>query len=90
MLRLRVNPVLGDFYLHIDVSVVQGVNMESTKNIKLMRGSTFIAGGVCSGLAHYYGLSKGGIQAAFVISSLVLGFPILVYLVLWLILPKQK
>jgi phage shock protein C len=62
--------------------------MGSTENKTLMRGSTSIACGVCSGLANHYGLSQGGIQAAFVISSLILGFPLLVYLVLWLILPK--
>ena len=64
--------------------------MESTGNKKLERGATFIAGGVCSGLANYYGFSKGGIQAVFVISSLILGFPILVYVILWLVLPKGK
>jgi len=64
--------------------------MNITENKKLVRGSTFIAGGVCAGLADYYGLRKGGIQAAFVISSLLLGFPALIYIVLWLLLPKEK
>ena len=32
-------------------TAAQGVHMESTKNKKLMRGSTFIAGGVCAVLA---------------------------------------
>ncbi|MDG1751718.1 MAG: PspC domain-containing protein [Thalassotalea sp.] len=47
--------------------------MESSTNKKLTRGSTFIAGGVCSGLAKYYGLSKGGVQAGFVVGSLFFG-----------------
>ena len=64
--------------------------MESIENKKLVRGSTFIAGGVCSGLANFFGLRKGGIQSAFVISSLILGFPILVNIILWMLLPKVK
>ena len=63
--------------------------MESGVQKRLSRGKTFIAGGVCSGLANYYGLRKGGVQAAFVISSLLLAFPVLIYLILWLILPKN-
>ena len=69
---------------------LHGVDMESVEGKKLTRGSTFIAGGVCAGLAKYYGLNKGGVQAAFVILSLFLGFPILIYLALWLILPKES
>jgi phage shock protein C len=61
-----------------------------TENKKLVRGSTFIAGGVCAGLADYYGLRKGDVQAAFVISSLLLGFPAVIYIVLWIVLPKDK
>ncbi|MEP7706835.1 PspC domain-containing protein [Paraglaciecola sp. 25GB23A] len=64
--------------------------MVVTEKRKLLRGSTFIAGGVCAGLANYYGLRKGGVQAAFVITTLLLGFPALIYIVLWLVLPKEK
>ena len=52
---------------------IKGICMESSTNKKLTRGSTFIAGGVCSGLAKYYGLSKGGVQAGFVVGSLFFG-----------------
>jgi phage shock protein PspC (stress-responsive transcriptional regulator) len=63
--------------------------MESSSNKKLTRGSTFIAGGVCAGLAQYYGISKGGVQAGFVIGSLFFGATILIYLILWGILPRE-
>lgn len=39
--------------------------MESSANKKLTRGSTFIAGGVCAGLAKYYCLNKGGRASLF-------------------------
>ncbi|WP_416307296.1 PspC domain-containing protein [Neptunicella sp. SCSIO 80796] len=64
--------------------------MGSTTNRKLTRGSTFIAGGVCAGLAKYYGISKGGVQAGFVMGSLFFGATILLYLILWAILPAES
>lgn len=64
--------------------------MIETTEKKLTRGDTFIAGGVCAGLAKYYGLNKGGVQAAFVISSMFFGLAVLVYVILWCILPKEK
>jgi phage shock protein PspC (stress-responsive transcriptional regulator) len=69
---------------------IQGIGMESTTNKKLTRGSTFIAGGVCAGLAKYYGISKGGVQAGFVVGSLFFGVTVLLYLILWGILPKES
>lgn len=44
----------------------QGARMESSADIRLSRGTSFIAGGVCAGLAKYYGWKKGGLQACFV------------------------
>ncbi|MGB0936066.1 MAG: PspC domain-containing protein [Colwellia sp.] len=56
---------------------------------QLTRGKTFIAGGVCSGLAKYYGLRKGGLQACFVIGSFFYGATVLLYLALWILIPKN-
>ncbi|MCP4268761.1 MAG: PspC domain-containing protein [Candidatus Brocadiaceae bacterium] len=64
--------------------------MESSVNKKLTRGSTYIAGGVCAGLAKYYGKSKGGVQAGFVVGSLFFGSTIILYLILWGVLPKES
>ncbi len=63
--------------------------MEFSGNKKLTRGSTFIAGGVCAGLAKRYGLNKGGIQACFLFGSLLYGVTAILYLALWAILPKE-
>jgi phage shock protein PspC (stress-responsive transcriptional regulator) len=63
--------------------------MESKGMKKLSRGKTFIAGGVCAGLAKCYGLNKGGIQACFLFGSLFYGVTILIYLALWALLPKE-
>ncbi|WP_153912790.1 PspC domain-containing protein [Shewanella sp. TC10] len=54
----------------------------------LTRGESTIIGGVCSGLADYYHLRKNGLRMAFIISSLFLAIPVIIYIVLWLALPK--
>lgn len=68
----------------------QGVCMQPSVNKKLTRGSTFIAGGVCAGMARYYERSKGGVQAAFVVGSLFFGSAIILYLILWCTLSKES
>lgn len=64
--------------------------MSSTAEKKLVRVKTFIAGGVCAGLADHYQLNKGGIQACFLFGSLFFGATILLYLALWAVLPKAE
>lgn len=64
--------------------------MESTGRERLTRGQTFIAGGVCAGLARYFGLRKGGVQACFLLGSLFFGATIVIYLLLWLLMPKDE
>lgn len=56
---------------------------------RLTRGKSFIAGGVCAGLASYFGLKKGGVQACFLIGSLFYGAAIVIYLALWILMPKD-
>jgi phage shock protein PspC (stress-responsive transcriptional regulator) len=63
--------------------------MEPTGSKKLLRSSSFVVGGVCSGLAKHYGLRKDGVQAVFLYGSLFFGFLAFVYLALWLVLEKE-
>lgn len=46
-------------------------------------------GGVCGGLAEYFGWNANLIRLLFVLSCLLPGPQFIVYLVLWLIIPKQ-
>ena len=62
--------------------------MQNRNSKILTRSRDSIIAGVCSGLAVYFGLQKNGIRVAFVLTTLLLGFPAIVYLVLWLTLPK--
>jgi phage shock protein PspC (stress-responsive transcriptional regulator) len=46
-------------------------------------------GGVCAGLARRFGLSRTAVRLAFVISCVLPGPQILVYLALWVIMPSE-
>ena len=48
-----------------------------------------VLGGVCSGIARRYGLSRGGLRLAFVISCVLPGPQIVAYLLLWVLIPAE-
>ena len=43
--------------------------------------------GVCAAIAHHMGISVTAVRAAFVLFTLLHGFGVVVYLVLWFVLP---
>ncbi len=49
-----------------------------------------VIAGVCAGIARRYGLSRGGLRAAFVISCVLPGPQFIAYLVLWVLIPEDK
>ena len=48
-----------------------------------------IIAGVCAGLAHRFGMTPTGVRILFLLSCLLPGPQVLVYLVLWLIVPSE-
>jgi phage shock protein PspC (stress-responsive transcriptional regulator) len=52
------------------------------------RGDRWIAG-VCSGLARRFGLSAGMVRLIFVLSCLLPGPQVLIYLILWVLMPNE-
>ena len=58
---------------------------------RLVRSRHGILGGVCGGIAEWLGWSPNGVRVLYVLVSVVsAAFPgIIVYLVLWLIMPKR-
>jgi len=47
-------------------------------------------GGVCAGLAHYFGMNRTVVRLLFLIGIPLPGFPaLLIYAILWVVLPKQ-
>jgi phage shock protein PspC (stress-responsive transcriptional regulator) len=45
--------------------------------------------GVCAGIASRFGVSRSAVRAAFVISCVLPGPQILVYLALWVLMPSE-
>ena len=49
-----------------------------------------MVGGVCAGLAHYFGLNRTVVRLLFLIGIPLPGFPaLLIYAILWIAMPKQ-
>jgi phage shock protein PspC (stress-responsive transcriptional regulator) len=45
-------------------------------------------GGVCAGLAHKWGMSKGGLQVAFILLGFLYLFGLVVYIICWIAFKK--
>ena len=58
---------------------------------KLRRTNDKMIAGVCAGLAHYFDLDPTVIRIVYVLLSIFTAFAgVLVYLILWLIMPKEQ
>ena len=62
--------------------------MASTALVRPARGR--MIAGVCAGLARRFGMKPWQVRALFVISCLLPGPQILLYLGLWLVMPKAR
>jgi phage shock protein C len=49
-----------------------------------------IMGGVCGGLARYFGIDSTIVRLTFVLSVLLGGVSPLIYLVLWIVMPRDS
>ena len=58
---------------------------------KLRRSNDKMIAGVCAGLAHYFDLDPTVIRIVYVLLSIFTAFAgVFVYLILWLIMPKEQ
>jgi phage shock protein PspC (stress-responsive transcriptional regulator) len=55
----------------------------------LVRPRRRVIAGVCAGIAARYGWSAGTVRLAFVLSCLLPGPQVLVYVVLWVLIPSE-
>ena len=62
--------------------------MEEKK--RLTRSDDKMIGGVCAGLAEYLDIDPTIVRIVWVLVVLFAGFGILLYVILWLIMPKQQ
>lgn len=49
-----------------------------------------LLGGVCSGIGYYFGVDRIWFRAAFLIAFFGFGFGVLLYIILWIIIPAAK
>ena len=62
--------------------------MEEKK--RLTRSNNKMIAGVCAGLAEYLDIDPTIVRIVWVLMVLFAGFGILLYIILWLIMPKQQ
>lgn len=62
--------------------------MEEKK--RLTRSNNKMIGGVCASLAEYLDIDPTIVRIVWVLMVLFAGFGILLYIILWLIMPKQQ
>lgn len=62
--------------------------MEEKK--RLTRSNNKMIDGVCAGLAEYLDIDPTIVRIVWVLMVLFAGFGILLYIILWLIMPKQQ
>ncbi|MFG2064133.1 PspC domain-containing protein [Micromonospora sp. NPDC048871] len=59
----------------------------SRKLVRPRRGRMFA--GVCAGLAQRFGMSAGFVRLLFLLSLLLPGTQVIIYLALWIIMPNE-
>lgn len=62
--------------------------MEEKK--KLTRSNNGMIGGVCAGIAEYMNLDPTIVRIVWILMVFFAGFGVLLYFILWLVIPKQK
>lgn len=64
---------------------------EKAKNQKLIRSETNrVVGGVCGGLGEFFSIDPIIVRLAFVLITLFGGSGVLIYIILWLIIPSEN
>lgn len=62
--------------------------MAETKRLTRSRTERWI-GGVCGGIGNYFNLDPTVIRVIFILLALIVGGGLLIYLILWLIIPLE-
>lgn len=61
---------------------------EGTKRLNRSRTERWLAG-VCGGIGNYFNTDPTVIRVIFVLAALIMGGGVLIYLILWLIIPQE-
>jgi phage shock protein C len=63
-------------------------NQTPSKKLRRSTSQKMVAG-VCGGLAEYFGMDPMIMRLLFVVVTLLTGFPLLVYIAMWIIVPED-
>ncbi len=63
--------------------------MEEQKKLRRSTENKMIAG-ICAGIANYFRIDPTIVRVLYVLMVLFVGFGILLYLILWIIIPKEN
>lgn len=78
-----------DFISEEENSPTEGTYTDFSANRKLFRDpDDHLLGGVCAGIANYFDIDSVWIRLAFALSFLLAGSGFLLYVILWIIIPK--
>ncbi|MFM7300212.1 MAG: PspC domain-containing protein, partial [Crocinitomicaceae bacterium] len=90
VLAQLILPAMALLFLNglISQKVVESEKSEA-KSLLLQSDGKMIFG-VCTGLEAYYGKDKNLVRALMLASSIILGWGVIIYLSLWLMIPKDK
>ena len=90
VLAQLILPAMALLFLNglISQKVVESEKSEA-KSLVLQSDGKMIFG-VCTGLAAYYGKDKNLIRALMLASTIILGWGVIIYLSLWLMIPNDK
>lgn len=64
-----------------------GANDRPARRLQRSRDNRIIAG-VCGGIAEYFGWSPSTVRLLFLLSLLLPGTQVIIYLILWLVMPN--
>jgi len=98
----QVISVMGEPEQYMDEADHEDMKSEPTSGTKSRQKEAFyskklyrdpddnVLGGVCSGIGYYFGVDRIWFRAAFLIALFGFGTGILLYLILWIIIPAAK
>lgn len=74
-----------------DPIIIDSKEEKTTRTSKLYRSETNkVLGGVCGGLGNYFNIDPTIIRIVFIAITLLGGSGVLVYIILWLVIPSQS
>lgn len=82
------NPADFETAEQADAPVYETISDEPIKKRLYRDDDNRIIGGVCSGIAAYFDIDPIGIRLAWVIAFFFMGFGFMLYIILWIIMPK--